>query len=116
MKKVRTFNEYFYDDEIVSPEERESILREVALMEKELVARRQKELAKNTEMKKITEIVETIIEKRHKLSLSQKDLAKLCDIPLSSIVKIEAGKTNPKLSTLLKIFSQLGLKFSVSNT
>ncbi|MBE5900911.1 MAG: helix-turn-helix transcriptional regulator [Lachnospiraceae bacterium] len=65
------------------------------------------------EVEEISVIVGAIIQQRHNLELSQRDLAKLCGIPQSSVARIEAGKTVPNLSTLLKIFNQLGLSFSV---
>lgn len=65
------------------------------------------------EVEEISVIVGAMIQQRHNLELSQRDLAKLCGIPQSSVARIEAGKTVPNLSTLLKIFNQLGLSFSV---
>ena len=56
-----------------------------------------------------------MIERRHFLELSQRDLARLCGIPHSSVARIEAGRTTPNLSTLLKIFHQLGLRFTVQS-
>lgn len=57
----------------------------------------------------ISQIIGVMIERRHDLNLSQRDLAKLCGIPHSSVARIESGKSTPNLSTLLKIFRQLGL-------
>ena len=54
-----------------------------------------------------------MIEQRHSLDLSQRELADLCGIPHSSVARIESGKTTPNLSTLLRIFNQLGLSFTV---
>ena len=54
-----------------------------------------------------------MIQQRHNLELSQRDLAELCGIPYSSVARIESGKSTPNLSTLLKIFNQLGLSFTV---
>ncbi|MCR5769107.1 MAG: helix-turn-helix transcriptional regulator, partial [Lachnospiraceae bacterium] len=64
----------------------------------------------------ISAIVGAMIEQRHNLELSQRDLADLCGIPHSSVARIESGKSTPNLSTLLKIFNQLGLKFSIQPT
>lgn len=61
------------------------------------------------EIEAISQIVGTMIERRHDLSLSQRDLAELCGIPHSSVARIESGKSSPNLSTLLKIFRELGL-------
>lgn len=68
------------------------------------------EIAKDIdEAEAISRIVGTMIERRHDLNLSQRDLAALCGLPHSSIARIESGKSVPNLSTLLKIFSELGL-------
>lgn len=60
------------------------------------------------------EIISAIIKQRNALGLSQRDLASLCDIPQSSVARIESSKTTPKLSTIIKICSQLGLSLNVS--
>jgi len=65
------------------------------------------------EIEEVSAIVGAMIEQRHNLELSQRDLAKLCGIPHSSVARIESGKTTPNLSTLLRIFNQLGLSFTV---
>lgn len=65
------------------------------------------------EVEKISEIVGIMIEQRHNLKLTQRDLAKLCGIPHSSVARIESGTTTPNLSTLIKIFNQLGLTLTV---
>lgn len=65
------------------------------------------------EVEALSQIVGSMIEQRHNLNLSQRDLADLCGIPHSSVARIESGKTTPNLNTLLKIFGQLGLKFTV---
>lgn len=57
----------------------------------------------------LSHIIGIMIERRHDLNLSQRDLARLCGIPHSSVARIESGKSTPNLSTLLKIFRQLGL-------
>lgn len=84
-----------------------------------------KEKVKNTnpvigkdidEVEEVSAIVGAMIEQRHSMELSQRALAELCGIPHSSIARIESGKTTPTLSTLLKIFNQLGLSFTVQPT
>ena len=60
------------------------------------------------------EIISAIIKQRNALGLSQRDLASLCDIPQSSVARIESSKTAPKLSTIIKICNQLGLSLNVS--
>ena len=72
------------------------------------------ELAKDVdEVEALSQIVGAMIEQRHQMDLSQRDLASLCGLPHSSIARIESGKSTPNLSTLLKIFHQLGLSFTV---
>ena len=64
----------------------------------------------------LSQIVGTMIERRHELDLSQRDLAELCGIPHSSVARIESGKSTPNLNTMLKIFDQLGLTFRIGRT
>ncbi len=68
------------------------------------------------EVEAISRIVGTMIERRHDLKLSQRDLADLCGIPHSSVARIESGKSTPNLTTLLKIFRELGLSLVVEPT
>ena len=65
------------------------------------------------EVEEISAIVGVMIKQRHDLRLTQRDLARLCGIPHSSIARIESGKSTPNLTTFLKILNQLGLQFSV---
>ncbi len=68
------------------------------------------EIAKDIdEAENISKIVGAMIERRHDLKLSQRELADLCGLPHSSVARIESGWTTPNLSTLLKIFRELGL-------
>ena len=59
-------------------------------------------------------IISAMISQRSSLGLSQRDLAALCDIPQSSVARIESNKTVPRLDTLLKILGQLGLTLQVT--
>ncbi len=68
------------------------------------------------EVEAISRIVGTMIERRHDLKLSQRDLAELCGLPHSSVARIESGKSTPNLTTLLKIFRELGLSLVVELT
>ncbi len=73
------------------------------------------EIAKDIEeVEALSQIVGAMIKQRHNLALSQRDLAELCGLPHSSVARIESGKSTPNLSTLLKIFRQLGLSFTIS--
>lgn len=67
-----------------------------------------------TEMEALATIVTEMVKQRNALGLSQRDLAKLCGVPQSSVARIESFQTTPNLSTLLKLFKPLGLKLTVS--
>ena len=60
------------------------------------------------------QIITAIIKQRNSKGMSQRELAKLCNMPQSSIARIETMKTAPKIDTLLKIFHNLGLKLTVT--
>lgn len=66
------------------------------------------------ETEEIAAIVTAMVEQRNALGLSQRDLAAMCGIPQSSVVRIESCKTTPNLGTLLNIFQHLGLTLTVS--
>lgn len=68
------------------------------------------------EMEALAEIISAMIQQRVSLGLSQRDLAALCDIPQSSVARIESCKTTPNLGTLLHIFQHLGLQLTVKPT
>lgn len=51
--------------------------------------------------------------RRTELSLSQNELAYRCMLHEHCIYKIEKAKSEIKLSTLMKIFKELGLTFEV---
>jgi predicted transcriptional regulator len=68
------------------------------------------------EAEALSQIVGAMIEQRHNLDLSQRELAELCGLPHSSVARIESGKTIPNLRTLLNIFQQLGLQLQVKST
>ena len=59
-------------------------------------------------------IISAMIKQRIALGISQRDLAALCNIPQSSVARIESSKTTPRLDTLIKMLNQLGLKLSVT--
>lgn len=66
------------------------------------------------EAEQLAYIISAIIDRRKELGLSQRDLAKMCIIPQSSIGRIESCKTIPNISTLLNIFKHLGLSFTIT--
>lgn len=59
-------------------------------------------------------IISAMISRRNALGLSQRELAVLCDIPQSSIARIETSRITPRLDTLLHIMNQLGLTLTVT--
>lgn len=65
------------------------------------------------EVEERAKIVSAMIDRRHNLNLSQRDLAEMCGLPHSSVARIESGKSSPNLTTLLKIFDTLGLTLTV---
>ena len=65
------------------------------------------------EVEAASKIIGIIIERRHDMELSQRDLAARCGVPQSSIARIESGQCTPNLSTLLKITNQLGLALEI---
>lgn len=66
------------------------------------------------EIEEISNIVSSIIRRRQELGISQRTLAEQCGIPQSSIARIEALKTTPKLDTLVKLMQALNLKLQVA--
>ena len=65
------------------------------------------------EVEERAKIVSAMIDQRHNLNLSQRDLAEMCGLLHSSVARIESGKSSPNLTTLLKIFDTLGLTLTV---
>ena len=66
------------------------------------------------EIEEISAIVSSIIGRRQELGMSQRALAERCGIPQSSVARIEALKTTPKLDTLIKLMQALDLKLTVA--
>ena len=62
------------------------------------------------------QIAAQIKTKRQKLKMSQQELADLAGVPKSTIGRIEAGLTSPKVETLLKISKALETPFIIDGT
>ena len=60
-------------------------------------------------------IIEKIKTARHEKNMSQRALAYACEIPQSTLARIESGKTVPQLDTLLKITDVLNLSLSLES-
>ena len=63
-------------------------------------------------MEEITQIGKNIKRIRLKKGLTQLDLAAACGFEESSIGRLENGKTNPTIKTLVKIATALGTKLA----
>ena len=62
----------------------------------------------------LAEIISAVIQQRNALGLSQRDLAALCQMPQSSVARIESMRITPTLETMLRVMKPLGLKLSVT--
>jgi len=56
------------------------------------------------------ELAEALRERRKELDITQKDLARVCDLSHNGISRIEVADSDIKLSTLLKMGKFLGFK------
>lgn len=59
------------------------------------------------------QLIGQIKKRRKELKLSQEDLARLIDVPKSTIGTIEAGLTSPRTATLLKISRALDIALMI---
>lgn len=59
-------------------------------------------------------IGETIKERRKSLNIDQPTLAMLASVGINTLVAVERGNGNPKLSTLLALLDTLGLQFKIT--
>lgn len=59
-------------------------------------------------------IGETIRERRKALNVNQPTLALLAGVGVNTLVAIERGNGNPKLSSLLAVLDTLGLQFKIA--
>ena len=66
------------------------------------------------EAESLAEIVGAMIRQRNAMGISQRELAAMCNMPQSSVARIESLKTTPNLDTILKLFGPLGLALTVS--
>ena len=57
-----------------------------------------------------TRIISTMIQRRNELGLSQRGLADLCDISLSTVEQIESQSMVPRLDTVLRMCKKLELQ------
>ena len=57
----------------------------------------------------------TLIRRRFELRLSQSELARRAEIPRTVLARVEGGKGNPTLKTLLSIITALGATLEVQS-
>lgn len=81
---------------------------------KEYVKSNDTEIRKDIEdVESMSSIISKVISQRKALKLSQRELATMCDIPQSSVARMETLKTIPTLSTFMKILRNLNLKINI---
>ncbi len=56
----------------------------------------------------------TIKERRKSLNVNQQTLSELAGVAINTLVAIERGEGNPKITTLLTILDTLGLQFDIN--
>ena len=61
----------------------------------------------------IVDIVEEMIQARKKDNISQRDLENISGIKQSVIGRMESGKTDPKLSTVIKLLNAMGKTLAI---
>ena len=66
------------------------------------------------ETEELAAVIGSLIERRNELGISQRELAKECGMPQSSLARIESMKTTPNLDTLIRIMRPLNLKISIT--
>lgn len=59
------------------------------------------------------DIIADLIERRHKLGITQKHLAALSGVSLIAIKKIESRVKSPTINTLIKLTNVLGLEIKL---
>lgn len=66
------------------------------------------------EAESTAEIITAMIKRRADMGISQRNLATMCGIPQSSVARIESMRSAPKIDTLQRILTPLGLKLGVT--
>lgn len=65
------------------------------------------------EIEEVALLISVMIKQRKKLGLSQRELANMCNMPQSTVARIESYRITPNLDTFLKLLKTLGLQLSV---
>ena len=58
-------------------------------------------------------IIDKLIEQRHRLSMTQKELAQAASLTQSVIARLESKKAVPQLDTLLKVAAALNCELAI---
>ena len=66
------------------------------------------------ETEELAAIISAVIQQRNSLGTSQRELAALCQMPQSSVARIESMRVTPTLETMLRLMKPLGLKLTVT--
>lgn len=67
----------------------------------------------NEEMDFVADLICSMIERRDKLGISQRELAKLTGIKQPAIARIESFSVTPRIDTLYKLLKPLKLKIEL---
>ena len=67
------------------------------------------------EVAMLQSLISSMVEQRKSLGMSQRELAELCNMPQSSIGRIETFKTSPNLRSILRMMYYLGMTFSIDS-
>lgn len=68
------------------------------------------------EIESLEQLAKIIRQSRKRQGITQEQLADFTGLQRIGIVRIESGKTEPKVTTLLKICQMLGLKFEITES
>ena len=60
--------------------------------------------------------IDQIIEERHRVGMTQAQLAKACGLTQSVVARIESKRARPQIDTLYKILAALGCTLQVVHT
>ena len=66
------------------------------------------------ETEELAAIISAVIQQRNSLGISQRELAALCQMPQSSVARIESMRVTPTLEPMLRLMNPLGLKLTVT--
>lgn len=59
------------------------------------------------------DFIESMISIRHKKNLTQTDLSNISDVSQPVIARLEKGKTDPQLSTIIKLLDSMGAELTI---